>query len=71
MWQESGSSTGLECTPDLVGDAELRAEGFKDFVVEINGDNLRFASEERGAEIEAFLSNKDELPIADRIVFFY
>jgi glycosyltransferase involved in cell wall biosynthesis len=48
----------------------LRAEGFKDFVVEINGDNLRFASEERRAEIEAFLSKENELPVADRIVFF-
>jgi len=50
--------------------ALLRAEGFKDFVVEINGDNLQFASETRRAEIEAFFGKEAELPIEDRIVVF-
>jgi glycosyltransferase involved in cell wall biosynthesis len=48
----------------------LRAEGFNDFVVELNGDNLQFASEARRTEIEAFLTKENELPVADRIVVF-
>jgi glycosyltransferase involved in cell wall biosynthesis len=46
----------------------LRAEGFTDFSVDINGDNLRFASEVRRAEIESFLRAENALNIADRIV---
>jgi glycosyltransferase involved in cell wall biosynthesis len=49
---------------------QLRAEGFKDFIVEINGDNLQYASAARRAEIEAFLAAEKELPVADKIVFF-
>jgi glycosyltransferase involved in cell wall biosynthesis len=49
---------------------QLRADGFKDFAVELNGDNLRYASEERRAEIEAFLAAENALPFADRIVVF-
>jgi glycosyltransferase involved in cell wall biosynthesis len=47
---------------------QLRADGFKDFVVELNGDNLKFASEQRRAEIETFLKAESELPISERIV---
>jgi glycosyltransferase involved in cell wall biosynthesis len=46
----------------------LRAEGFSDFLVEINGDNLRYASEKRRLEIEAFLAAEAELPFDERIV---
>jgi glycosyltransferase involved in cell wall biosynthesis len=48
----------------------LRAEGFKDFVVEINGDNLRYASEARRKEIEAFLSAEAEKPTSEQNVVF-
>jgi len=47
---------------------QLRAEGFRDFVVELNGGNLQYASEARRAEIEAFLKKESELPIRERIV---
>ena len=49
---------------------QLRAEGFSDFTVEINGDNLRFASEARRAEIEGFLADEAALAFADRRVVF-
>jgi glycosyltransferase involved in cell wall biosynthesis len=49
---------------------QLRAEGFTDFVVEINGDNLRFASAARREEIERFLDAENELPFAERHVVF-
>ncbi len=49
---------------------QLRAEGFKDFVVEINGDNMQYATTERRAELEAFFAKESELPVGDRIVFF-
>jgi glycosyltransferase involved in cell wall biosynthesis len=48
----------------------LRAAGFTDFVVELNGDNLRFASERRRSEIEAFLEQERERPIAEQNVVF-
>jgi glycosyltransferase involved in cell wall biosynthesis len=48
---------------------QLRAEGFKDFVVEINGDNMQYASAERRAELEAFFAKENELPVSERIVF--
>jgi glycosyltransferase involved in cell wall biosynthesis len=47
---------------------QLRAEGFTDFVVELNGDNLRFASEARRSEVETFLRKEEELPVRERIV---
>jgi glycosyltransferase involved in cell wall biosynthesis len=47
---------------------QLRAQGFSDFVVELNGDNLQYASAGRRAEIEAFLSRESQLPLAERIV---
>jgi glycosyltransferase involved in cell wall biosynthesis len=49
---------------------QLRSEGFKDFVVEINGDNLKYASAERRAEFEAFIAKESELPIEERVVIF-
>ena len=36
----------------------LRASGFTDFVVEINGDNLRYATEGRRKDIEDFLERE-------------
>jgi len=48
----------------------LRAQGFTDFIVEINGDNLKFASDARRSEIEAFLSKEGERPAGERNVFF-
>jgi len=41
---------------------QLRAEGFVDFVVEINGDNLRYATEAYRKEIDEFLHEERELP---------
>jgi len=46
----------------------LRAEGFNDFIVEINGDNLRYASEKRRKEIEEFLEKESKRPAAKRNV---
>jgi glycosyltransferase involved in cell wall biosynthesis len=48
----------------------LRAEGFTDFSVELNGDNLRFASEERRKEIEGFLEREAARPARKQNVFF-
>ncbi len=47
----------------------LRAEGFTDFVVELNGDNLQYASESRRTEIEDFLKAERARPIEDQILF--
>ena len=49
---------------------QLRSEGFTDFVVEINGDNVQYASAERRAEFEAFIAQENELPIGERRVIF-
>jgi glycosyltransferase involved in cell wall biosynthesis len=49
---------------------QLRAEGFRDFTVEINGDNLRYASEERRREFEDFMAAERALPFAERNVAF-
>jgi glycosyltransferase involved in cell wall biosynthesis len=48
----------------------LRAEGFTDFVVEINGDNLRYASEKRRNEFTAFMEREGERPVAEQNVVF-
>jgi glycosyltransferase involved in cell wall biosynthesis len=48
----------------------LRAQGFTDFIVEINGDNIQFASAPRRAEIEAFFEAEAALPLAERNVVF-
>jgi glycosyltransferase involved in cell wall biosynthesis len=49
---------------------QLRAEGFRDFTVEINGDNLRYASEARRKEFEDFMAVEVQLPFAERNVVF-
>lgn len=49
---------------------ELRASGFTDFRVEINGDNLQYASPERRKEIEEFLAKEKERPVEEQIVVF-
>ena len=48
----------------------LRAEGFTDFQVEINGDNIQFASPKRRAEFEAFFAEELKRPAAERNVVF-
>jgi len=48
----------------------LRASGFTDFVVEINGDNIRYASPERRKEIEEFLESEREKPVSEQNVIF-
>lgn len=48
----------------------LRAEGFEDFQVEINGENLQYASEARRTEIEAFMAAEAALPPEARRVRF-
>jgi glycosyltransferase involved in cell wall biosynthesis len=50
--------------------AILRGEGFTDFLVEINGDNIHFASKDRRVEIESFLEKEAELLVEDRNVIF-
>ena len=50
--------------------ALLRAEGFCEFSIEINGENLRYASEARRAEIEAFRQAEEVLPPERRLVRF-
>jgi len=46
----------------------LRAQGFNDFTVELNGDNLRYAGPVVREEIETFLASEAELPSGNRIV---
>jgi glycosyltransferase involved in cell wall biosynthesis len=48
----------------------LRAEGFVDFAIEINGENLRYASEARRTEIEAFQAAEEALPPEKQLVRF-
>lgn len=48
----------------------LRAEGFDDFTIEINGDNERFASPELRSEIEEFQSREAQRPQPERRVHF-
>jgi glycosyltransferase involved in cell wall biosynthesis len=47
---------------------QLRAEGFTDFVIEINGDNLRYATEPCRAEVESFFEEEEKLPFDRRLV---
>ncbi len=47
----------------------LRAEGFTDFVVELNGDNMRYSSDGRRQEIEDFLASERARPLEDQILF--
>lgn len=50
--------------------ALLRAEGFTDFTIEVNGDNLNFATPAWRAEVEAFLAAEEKLPAGKRNVVF-
>jgi glycosyltransferase involved in cell wall biosynthesis len=47
----------------------LRAEGFTDFTVDLNGDNLRYAAEANRIEVEAFLEAERARPLAEQNVF--
>ena len=49
---------------------KLRAQGFTDFAVEINGDNLKYASEKRRHEFEAFLAAERLLPPEQQIATY-
>jgi glycosyltransferase involved in cell wall biosynthesis len=49
---------------------KLRAEGFTDFTVEINGDNLKYASEYRRNQFEAFIGAEKQLPPDQRVVTY-
>jgi len=46
----------------------LRAEGFENFTIDLNGDNLRYASEAVRDEVEAFLTEEKALPPDKQIV---
>jgi glycosyltransferase involved in cell wall biosynthesis len=46
----------------------LRADGFTGFSVDLNGDNIEYASAATRTEIEEFLAEEAALPPADRIV---
>jgi glycosyltransferase involved in cell wall biosynthesis len=48
--------------------AILREQGFVSFKVELNGDNLRYATPALSKEIEDFLAEEEERPFAERIV---
>jgi glycosyltransferase involved in cell wall biosynthesis len=47
----------------------LRAQGFEDFTVQINGENIQWATPAVREEIEAFMALEDELPADEKIVF--
>jgi glycosyltransferase involved in cell wall biosynthesis len=49
--------------------AQLRAQGFTGFTVELNGSNLQYASAPVREEIEAFLTAEALLPVHEQIVF--
>jgi len=48
--------------------AILREQGFTNFKVELNGDNLRHGTPALAQEIEEFFAQENELPFAQRIV---
>ena len=48
---------------------ELRQDGFTDFVIELNGDNLKYASQKRRQEFQDFMKEEEERPRAERNVF--
>ncbi len=50
--------------------ALLRAGGFSDFTVEINGGNINFATPACREEIEAFFAAEAQRPVAERNVIF-
>jgi glycosyltransferase involved in cell wall biosynthesis len=47
----------------------LRAEGFTDFTVELNGDNIRYASAGLRDVFETFMAEEAKRPSDERIVF--
>jgi len=49
---------------------KLRAQGFTDFTVEINGDNLKYASEARRSQFESFIEAEKLLPPEQRVVTY-
>jgi glycosyltransferase involved in cell wall biosynthesis len=49
----------------------LRQSGFTDFTVEINGDNLAYATPQFRAAFEAFQAAEEALPPEERIIFFH
>jgi glycosyltransferase involved in cell wall biosynthesis len=48
---------------------ELRQDGFTDFVLELNGDNLKYASQKRRQEFQDFMKEEEERPRMERNVF--
>ncbi len=46
----------------------MRAQGFTNFTVDLNGDNLRYATPAIRAELESFFAEEDARPVEDRIV---
>ena len=48
--------------------AILREQGFTNFKVELNGDNLRYGTPALTKEIEDFFTEENERPFAQRIV---
>ncbi|MEB3049477.1 glycosyltransferase [Mycolicibacter sp. MYC123] len=48
--------------------AILREQGFTDLTVEVNGDNLRYATPAAAKEIQDFLAEENERPFGERIV---
>jgi len=48
--------------------ALLRGEGFTDFSVDLNGDNIRYASAPVREEFETFLAAENARPVEERIV---
>jgi len=48
--------------------AQLRVAGFTDFTIEINGDNLKYATPACRAELEAFIAEEEARPFGERRV---
>ena len=46
----------------------LRRRGFTDFQVEINGDNLRYATTQNREQVEAFMHDEAARPYGQRNV---
>lgn len=59
---------GVHVVLDAVG--LLRAQGFSDFLIELNGENIRWASAPVREAIEKFLAAERELAAEDQIVFY-
>ena len=48
----------------------LRQSGFCDFQVEVNGDNLRYASDDNRRQVDAFRLEEEARPLSERNVTF-